>query len=213
MPITQSQVDALKTFINQGEVWAHVTAPSTGVGQQWLAGNPGTPVGTEAGGGALSLGITSGPATLEYKPTFAGVTIEQAYGDVAPRVTKEAVTLKFKCAEATYKRIRIALQTGTYNQTGPVSGTYRHWLEVGGKTFFSTDCVALVSKVNDTPARYEWVTIYAAMSVDGIKLDWKRGETRMVEVTITGYADVTRPEGDQLFQLGQEDAADGGTGY
>jgi hypothetical protein len=49
------------------------------------------------------------------------------------------------------------------------------------------------------------VCIYDALSVDGVKLDYKRNENRMVEVTITGYADPTRDAGDQLFQIGQDE--------
>lgn len=314
MAITQAEVDALKKFIGQGEIYLGVTKPGD---MAALALNAqGQPTGT-------SVGLTSGPASLEYKPEFKGLEVEQAFGELAPRLTKEGVTLKFKCAEATYDRIQAALPMSTLQQdttatgiadpttaptlahapasTGLAAGDYhvayafitangvtkptpdatvtiiagdnitttalgalpggvtgvvwylsvaannatmkqiaqaadgstqtfttlpaagaaspqpvnttgganRNMLMVGGKIDAVTQCVALVSKIGTytymatTVTLYEWVCLYEAMSVDGVKLDWKRGENRMVEVTITGYADVTRSEGDQLFQLGQ----------
>jgi hypothetical protein len=207
MPVTQAQVDALNKFIGQREVYTGVSKPADGAAMG-IAQSTGVPTG------GASVGLTSGPATLEYKPEFKGVEVEQAYGEVAPRVTKESVTLKFKCAEATYERIKLALQTGTLTTTAGAGATpTKQLLSVGGKTFFASQCIALVSPLGtyfdsvgmaDVPL-WEWVCIYEAMSVDGLKLDWKRGETRMVEVTITGYADVTRSEGDQLFQLCQQE--------
>ncbi len=206
MPVTQNQVDALKKFIGQGEVFTGVTKPADGVimGFEQAYGLP---------LGGVSVGLTSGEATLEYKPEFAGVEVEQAYGEVAPRVKKETVTLKFKCAEATYARIKVALSTAT--ETVLVAGTApdtarRVLLTVGGKTFFDPQCVALVSNIGTYTHQssinnlYEWVCLYSAISVDGLTLEWKRGETRMIEVTMTGYADVTRTEGDQLFQFVQQ---------
>ncbi len=348
MPVTSSQVDALKRFIGQGEIYINVGKPATSFAPIIFgsAGNALIPQKVGGSTNADSMGITSGPATLEYKPEFAGVEVEQAYGEVAPRVKKEAVTLKFKCAESTYDRIKAALQTGTLAQqnqsagnANPVgvpvgtaaaggtltAGTYWiayawrrttgigaavggetvglvsagtalsagnltlaftnlsggqlppggysvNWyvsiapsatydpaamrfyvnnagtgtanisapatltgldtaatsykrvptanytgnpgydmLKVGGLTFLPSTCVTLVSDLGTFnnaggvgPQRiWEWLTLYEALSVDGLTLSWKRGETRMVDVTMTGYADVTREEGDQLFQFGQ----------
>jgi hypothetical protein len=211
MPVASTQVDALKKFIGQGEIYYNVGKPTSFAAITFGAGaNAKIPQKQDGTTNADSVGLTSGPATLEYKPEFKGVEVEQAYGEVAPRVTKETVTLKFKCAEATYTRIKLALQTGTLTtDVGAAGDPTDQLLSVGGKTFFSSQCIALVSDLGTydnagTPVDiWEWVAIYEAMSVDGLKLDWKRGETRMVEVTITGYADVTRSEGDQLFQIGQ----------
>jgi hypothetical protein len=315
MPITQAEVEALKKFIGQGEIYLNVTKPNDMTALTLNA--QGIPTG------GTSVGLTNGPASLEYKPEFKGLEVEQAFGELAPRLTKETVTLKFKCAEATYDRIQAALPMSTLEQdttaTGiadPVTaptlahaaastalaagdyhvayayitangvtlpspdatvtlvagdnitttdlgilpggvtgviwylsvaansatmkqiaqaadgaaqtfttlpaagaaspqtvnttgGANRNLLMVGGKIDAITQCVALVSKIGTysymgtTVVLYEWVCVYEAMSVDGVKLDWKRGENRMVEITITGYADVTRSEGDQLYQLGQ----------
>jgi hypothetical protein len=207
MAITQTQVDSLKRFIGQGEIYLNCKKPDDMTALTLTGGVPKAADGTTD---ATSVGLTNGPASLEYKPEFAAIEVEQAFGEIAPRLTKESVTLKFKCAEATYDRIQAALSTSTLvSVAGAGANPTSNVLTVGGKIDAATQCVVLVSKIGSyshmstTVDLYEWVCLYEAMSVDGVKLDWKRGENRMVEVTITGYADVTRSEGDQLFQLGQ----------
>jgi hypothetical protein len=202
MPATAAQVQTLRNMVGQGEIYSGCTKPATNTAIALTAGVP---------AGGTSVGLTSGPASLDYKPEFKGVEIEQAYGEVAPRVTKESVTLKFKCAESTYDKLQLALQTATHATTAGSGATpTKNTLYIGGLTFFNDQCICLVSNIGSyvymatTVQLYEWVCIYSAMSVSGLKLDWKRGETRMVEVEITGYADVTRNEGDQLFQIGQQ---------
>jgi hypothetical protein len=189
-------VSDLKRFIGAGEIYTDCTKPAANTNIALTAGVP---------AGGTSVGLTSGPATLEYKPEFKGVEIEQTYGEVAPRVTKESVTLKFKCAEATYAKIALALQTGTQRAASTPTGTF---YTVGGKDFFDTQCITLVSPFDNGSGTtwYEWVCLYDALSVDGLKLEYKHGETRMIEVTLTGYSDPTRPVGDQLFQIGQQTA-------
>jgi hypothetical protein len=217
MPATSGQVSTLRQFVGQGEIYLDVLNPATNAPMAFLAltgANSGKPKdATVITNPATSVGLTSGPASLDYKPEFKGVEIEQAYGEVAPRVTKESVTLKFKCAESTYDKLQVALQTGTLDFDDNVAGIVpdSNTLYVGGLTFFDAQAIALVSNIGSyfdsgsmtTIDLYEWLLLYNAMSVSGLKLDWKRGETRMVEVEVTGYADVTRNEGDQLFQIGQ----------
>lgn len=185
----------LKKFIGQGEIYVGVTAPAANTALALTAGVPAT--GTD-------VGLTSGEATLTYKPTFTGVSIEQTTGEVAPRVTNETVELKFMAAEAVVANIGLALQTGTSHTT---TGPGRTFYTVGGKVFFSNQCVVLVSPfVDDGTGNtwYEWVCLYSAMSVQGLVLKYKRNDTRMIEVTFTGYPDPTRPVGDQTFQIGQQ---------
>jgi hypothetical protein len=207
MAVTQAQVDSLKRFIGQGEIYLNCEKPADMTALVLTAGVPKDVGGTQD---AASVGLTNGPASLEYKPEFKGLEVEQAFGELAPRLTKETVTLKFKCAEATYDRIKAALPMSTLvSVVGTGTTPTSNVLLVGGKIDATTQCIVLVSKIGTyvnggtTVQLYEWVCLYEAMSVDGVKLDWKRGENRMVEVTITGYADVTRSEGDQLFQIGQ----------
>lgn len=213
MSVTSAQLESLRRFIGQGEVYYDVNTPASDFDPiLFVAGSPGVPQISSGATAAPSVGLTSGPASLEYKPEFKGVEVEQANGEVAPRLTKESVTLKFKMAEATYDRLKLALQTATLTTTtgSGVTPTTR-LLSMGGQTFFPTQCIALVSPIgtytdsSTVVELFEWVALYQALSVDGVKLDYKRNETRMVEVTITGYADVTRGVGDQLFQIGQDE--------
>jgi len=78
-------------------------------------------------------------------------------------------------------------------------------LTVGGQTFIEEQCVALVSEIgswdNGGPViLYEVVCIYNCLSTNGVEITWKRTDTRMVKITLTGYADVTRNVNDQLYQ-------------
>ena len=204
MPATSNQVAALRTYIAQGEIWTGVTKPAADAIMGFDQASA-TPLG------GTSVGLTSGPATLEYKPEFKGIEVEQAYGEIAPRVTKETVTLKFKLPVASYDKLQLALQTAALTTTTGSGATPTvRLLSIGGETFFPTQSIALVSEVGEwtsqdsTNKLYEWICLYEALSVDGLKLDFQRGETRMVEVTMTGYADVTRNEGDQLYQFVQQ---------
>lgn len=215
----------IKRFIGQGEVYINVKPPVAGTTAETAgpllfvapgAGEPETGIPQKVGviTAADYVGLTNGPASIEYKPEWKGVEVEQAYGEIAPRVTKETVQVKFRMAEAHYTNLRRAIQTGTTVSIAGASGAPNKELTVvGGKIFFDPTCLAIVSPIGSytdtqpTPALhklYEWVVLYSAISVEGVKLEYKRGETRMVDVTFTGYAEVSRPEGDQLFQLGQD---------
>jgi hypothetical protein len=209
----------LRHFIGQGEIYTRVKKPDVGGAQLFVAADPGEPetgIPQVAGGtdAADYVGLTNGPASLEYKPEYKAVEIEQTYVEVEPRLVKESVTLKFKCALPTYQNLLLALQSATrLSVAGDGNTPNKEVLQVGGLIFSDPQTICLVSKIGSytdtamTPAPhnlFEWITLYQAMSVDGLKLDYKRGETRMVEVTFTGYGDVSRPDGDQLFQLGQD---------
>jgi hypothetical protein len=215
----------IKRFIGQGEVYINVKAPLAGATAADCgpllfvapgAGEPetGIPQRTDAITAADYVGLTSGPATLEYKPEWKGIEVEQANGEIAPRVTKEMVTVKFTMAEAHYTNLRIAMQTGTAVSIAGAAGAPNKELTVtGGGIFFDPICVAIVSPIGSytdtqpTPAPhnlFEWVVIYQAISTEGVKIEYKRNNTRLVEVTLTGYADVSRPVNDQLYQHGQD---------
>jgi hypothetical protein len=98
-------VAPLKQFIGEGNVYINVKVPAastslaTSIPQEFLAPtvptDPETGIPLDKAGtlGATSVGLTNGPRTVEYKPEYKGVEVEQAAGEVAPRVTKEAVTL------------------------------------------------------------------------------------------------------------------------
>lgn len=215
----------IKRFVGQGEVYINVKVPEAGATAADCGpllfvdpapGDPETGIPQKTGmtTAADYVGLTSGPATWEAKPEWKGIEVEQANGEIAPRVTKEMVTLKFTMAEAHYRNLRIAMQTGTAISIAGTAGAPDKELTVsGGKIFFDPICVAVVSPIGSymdtqpTPAlhnMFEWVVIYEAISTEGVKVEYKRNQTRLVEVTLTGYASVGRPEGDQLYQHGQD---------
>jgi hypothetical protein len=109
----------------------------------------------------------------------------------------------------------MAVQAGTVVTTNGAAGApNKQTIHVGGLTFIDPIAVCLVSPIGSytdtetTPKAhnlFEWVTIYQRMSVTGVKLDYKRAETRMIDVEFTGYADPSRPRGDQFFQIGQDE--------
>lgn len=202
MGITQAQLDLLNSAIAQGEIFTGCTKPVADFTKfTFTAGVP---------AGGASVGMTNGPAVFKYAPTYAGVNIEQTMGEVAPRIQKEAVTLSFTCAEDTAARIKLACTNGTLvNTPGATNVPTTDVLYVGGQILGSTPtCVVLVSKTGSfvymgtTVGLYEWVGIYSAIVTDGYEVSFKLGETRMVKLTMTAYADVTRGAGDQFFQHG-----------
>lgn len=192
-------VNDLKRYIGEGNIYVGITKPAdlTALYTTWTNGVP---------AGGRNVGETVDAAELSYKPTFEDVRIEQAYGHVAPRVVDEAVSLKFKCAVASYQNLALALQTGHQVTAAGVADT----LFVGGRPFTASQTVALVSPIKNPTTGdtefYEWVCLYEAYSIEGLTLPYKRGQTRLVDVTINGYADITRTEKDQLFQIGQTHA-------
>ncbi len=203
MPITAAQVAALKKNIGAATIYTGVTKPADQTPITLTAGVP---------TGGVDVGMTSGPATFEYKPEYADVQVEQSLAPVAPRITKETVTLKFRSAEAVFNTLKLAIQSGnTASTTGVAPAPDLDIIYVGGDIFANDpQCVALVTKIGSFTYMstdydlFEFIVLYEVLSVDGVSVAFKLGETRMVDVTLTGYADVTRPIRDQLFQWGRQ---------
>lgn len=203
MPITAEQVAALKKNIGAATIYTGVTKPADKTPVTLTAGVP---------TGGTSIGMTSGPATFEYKPEYADVQVEQSLAPVAPRITKESVTLKFRSAEAVFNTLKLAIQSGdTVSTSGVAPAPDLDIIYVGGDIFANDpQCVALVTEIGHFThmsteyTLYEFIVLYEVLSVEGVSVNFKLGETRMVDVTLTGYADVTRPVRDQLFQWGRQ---------
>lgn len=204
MSITQAQLDHLTEYIGRGDVYLipRASCPADGALMTHINGVP---------TGGVWVGLTGSAAQFKYKPEVKAMSIEQVLGDVAPRLHKEQGTVQFECSEATYLNIASALASA---QTGTVAGTpgsipTRNWIKVGGKTTVTPVTLAIVSPIpgSTAPARFEWICCYVVVAANGVELNYAKSENRQVKVTLELYADATRTEGDQLFQLIQEEAA------
>ena len=201
MPITAEQLAVLNNGIAAGEVYTGCTAPADFTKPTFTAGVP---------AGGVTVGMTTGPTTFKYQPEFGDLQIEQTLGAVAPRITKESLSISFTCAEDSAARIKLACTNGKLVNTAGSAGTpTTDVIYVGGQILgHSTTCLAIVSPIGSydnagTPVNlYEWVMVYAALVTNGYEVAFKLGENRVVKVEMSAYADPTRAVGDQLFQHG-----------
>lgn len=196
--------DATKVHIGQGDVWIGGTAPAAGTDPTSpINGTPSalnaftTAYAAPTSGGTY-VGFTNGPATLTYRPTFYGVTTEQAFADVITTPTAEEATLGFTMLESSYANLTNAFGQGTGRVVG--SGTLSNTLYLGGRPDTVVKVVTMLSRKR-TGVGYYVLTVYQGYNSEGVSINYeKRAETR-IPVTIRALADVTRPQGDQLFQL------------
>jgi hypothetical protein len=192
--ITQSQIDNVQSrYIGRADIYVGVTKPADQTALVLTAGVP--PL--EGAGVGRWVGMSSGEAEFEYKPEIEGVDVEQALNPVGPRVVAESAQVKFTCSEAVFKNLVLAMQNATTAESGAAPVTQKAFF--GGISAITPTCVTLVSSLGG--GLYEHVTLYSAYSVEGLRHTYKRSSTRMVEVTLKAYADMTRSEGDQLGQL------------
>lgn len=192
--------------IGQGEVWLGGSAPASGSDPtDPTAGTPSalntmtTAFAAPTSGGTY-VGFTFGPATLTYRPTYYMVVTEQAFSEVVTIPTNEEASLAFTALEQTYTTIAAAWGQGTTRTTGGAQAVY-----VGSKHVISTKVVTMMSRKRSGTGYYI-VTIYSAYTSDGATVSFERRAESRLPVTMRALADVSRPEGDQLFQLVAYDA-------
>jgi hypothetical protein len=143
------------------------------------------------------IGFTQGSATLTYRPTYYMVESEQAFGEILTVPTNEESTLAAIMLEADYRNLALAAGQATteVNAGLPVNDA----LFVGGKQSVGLNVIVLCSRKR--VAGYFVLTLYQAYSSEGISLPFARREESRIPVTFRCVPDVTRPIGDQLFQL------------
>jgi hypothetical protein len=191
--------------IGQGEIWVGGTAPTAGT--DLTDPNAGTPtvLNTMATGftaptsGGTYVGFTNGQANLSYKPTYYMVETEQAFAEVAIVPTGEEATLRFTALEITYANIANAYGQAVTRVTTP-GPPISNAVMVGSKATVSTKVAVLCSRKRSGTGYYI-LTLYSAYSFAGAELPFVRREDTKIATELRCLADLTRPIGDQLFQL------------
>lgn len=190
--------------IGQGEVWVGGTAPTGGTDlTDPTAGTP-SAVNAMATGytaptsGGTYVGFTNGAATLNYRPTYYMVVTEQAFSEVVTIPTNEEASLAFTMVEASYANLANAIgQAATRTVVGPPAFDA---IYVGSKSVITTAVVAVMSRKRSGTGYYI-ATLYQAYSMEGIAMNLDRRAESRIPTTMRCLADVSRPQGDQLFQL------------
>jgi len=124
------------------------------------------------------------------------VETEQAFSEVVTTPTAEETTLAFTALESTYQNISAGMSQATTDVNAGTSNA----IFVGSKTAFTTQVVVLISRKR-TGTGYFILTIYKGYSSEGVSMNFERRRETQIAVTIRAQADLTRPVGDQLFQL------------
>lgn len=194
-------IDQQKIQIGQGDIWVGGTAPAAGSDPldptSSTVNTMTTGFNAPASGGTY-VGATNGAATLTYRPTYYNVVTEQAFADVVTIPTAEETTLAFNALEMTYQNIQTALSQST-TLAGGAAGNVNF---VGSKPGVTTAVVVLCSRKR-TGTGYFLLTIYQGYSSEGVAINFERRAESRLPVTIRALADLSRPEGDQLFQLAE----------
>lgn len=190
--------------IGQGEVWIGGTPPAAG--SDLTDPTAGTPSAVNAmttayaapTTGGVYVGFTNGPATLNYRPTYYNVVTEQAFAEVVTIPTNEEASLTFTMVETGYVNLATSIgQSKTRVVAGPPAFDA---IYVGSKSVITTSVVAVLSRKRSGNGYYIG-TLYQAYSMEGANFNMERRAESKIPVTMRCLADVTRPQGDQLFQL------------
>jgi hypothetical protein len=195
---------ASNIHVGQGEVWIGGTAPAAGSNPtDPTAGTPSeanamtTNFAAPVSGGT-NVGFTQGPATITYRPTYYMVETEQSFAEVVSFPTAEEASFSFTTLEASYQNMANAIGQGkTRTVVGPPAFDV---IYVGSNSVLQVSVVTLMSR-HRSGTGYYIATIYQGYSMEGIAANFTRREEARFPITMRALGDVTRPVGDQLFQI------------
>lgn len=144
------------------------------------------------------VGFTNGPANVAYRPTYYMVDTEQAFAEVAVVPTGEESTLSFNAQEITYRNLKNAFgQATSLVVAGPPAANA---IFVGSKPTVPTQLAVGISR-KQSGVGYFILSIYRGYSFAGATINFERRAESRIPTEIRSLADLTRPVGDQLFQL------------
>lgn len=184
--------------IGQGDVWIGGTPPAAGVDltdPTTSALNTMVTGYTAPTSGGTAVGLTNGPATLLYKPTYYMVISEQAFAEIIVIPTSEETTLDFMMMEVSYQNLHTVMGQSATKTGGGYNANY-----VGG-LLTVTPRLAVLNSRKRSGVGYYITSIYQAYSQDGISAAFDRRKEVTLKTLLRALADTTRPVGDQLFQI------------
>ena len=180
--------------------YSGVVLPVTGAPPTLFQHTAGVPSGLQTG--YTEVGYTTGDATFEYKATKEEISPEQSLIAVDVFTKEEMAQVTFTAMERTYNTLKVA-----FDNIGTVSDANKD-LYYGGNGLSIvaplTVSLFLSSLHRDNTAKYSFLCLYKAYSVDGVKLPFNKAKATTYQITIKALADTTRTQGDQVFQLVNE---------
>jgi hypothetical protein len=175
-------------------------APVTGAPPTLFAHTAGVPSGLQTG--FTEVGYTTGPATFDYKATKEEIVPEQSLIAVDVFTKEEMAQLSFTA----YERVFVTLKAAFDNIGSQSDATGELYYAGNGTNIIapSTFLVFMSAIHRDNTAKFSWVCLYKAYSVEGAKLPFEKSKPTTYQVTLKALADTTRTAGDQVFQMKNE---------
>jgi len=175
-------------------------APVSGAPPVLFQHTAGVPSGLQTG--FTEVGFTTGPSTFDYKATKEELMPEQSLIGVDVFTTEEMAQIVFTAYERTF----IVLKTAFDNVGSQSDATGDLYYGGNGTSILapSFKLVFMSSIHRDNTAKFSWVCIYKAYSMDGIKLPFEKTKPTTYQVTMKALADTSRTVGDQVFQAKNE---------
>jgi len=164
-----------------------------------------------------AIGSTIGQSTIQYRPQFVDIDIEQALSPVEKVISREDAGLTASIAELTAENLRdvsipgnlvtpvATLKSVDLDPHLGVSSQYRHTITMGGLRVVEPMCIVGISanrRINVTGGPFSYTFVgYNAVSTEGFDIPFQRSGTSVWRVRYEMLADIDRTIGDQLFQL------------
>lgn len=175
-------------------------APVSGTPPTLFNHTSGVPSGLQTG--FTEIGFTTGPATWDYKATKEEIIAEQSLIGVDVFTKEEMATLTFTAFERQFTILKAA-----FDNVGSVSDGAKDLYYGGNGTTIitpSTFVVFLSALHRDNAAKFTYLCLYKAYSVDGIKMPFEKQKPSTYAVTMKALADLTRTAGDHVYQFVNE---------
>lgn len=175
-------------------------APVSGTPPTLFQHTSGVPSGLQTG--FTEIGYTTGPATFVYKATKEEIVPEQSLIAVDVFTKQEEASLVFTAYERQFTILKAA-----FDNVGSVSdGSKDLYYGGNGTTIIqpSTFTVFMSTIHRDNIAKFTYLCLYKAYSLDGVKMPFEKGKATTYQVSMKALADTTRTAGDQVYQFVNE---------
>lgn len=138
-------------------------------------------------------------STNTYKPKMVELMVEQKTALIDAVMDTEEVDVAIVAGEGAYANIAKFLLQGRGIPAGSPGG-----LSFGGNITVTPFSVLVVQPKRDTPNTYRYVLIYRAYTPDGWAVEITRSKYTEYKIKLKGMVDLTRSNGDYLWQTANE---------
>lgn len=175
-------------------------APVSGTPPTLFQHTSGVPSGLQTS--YTEIGFSTGAATFTYKATKEEIVPEQSLIAVDVFTKQEDGSLVFTAYERVFATLKAA-----FDNVGSVSdGSKDLYYGGNGTTIIqpSTFTVFMSTIHRDNTAKFTYLCLYKAYSMDGVKMPFEKGKPSTYQVSFKALADITRTAGDQVYQFVNE---------